>query len=186
METNTWIRVCAVRESIVKQNAKKCRWVVSIFHFKILGISGCISYCLHSASPHGLHLYCHPWQKRGKWHPDLAILCKPLHTLGIRFGTLGCFLSSGKHLYTQTYLFLATSVIRGSQLSGSISEPVEKRKQVLAELTPFAACGELESVTGLQFSQQGFHTEMLAAAPSRTWWRGMGKQRVSQFWGAFI
>ena len=176
-----------MRESIIKQNAK-CRWIVSVFHFKTLEVRGRISYCLHSAAPYGLHIYCHPWKKRGKWQPDLAILCKPLHTLGIRFGTFGCFLSSGKRLYTQTYLLLATSVIRGSQLSGSISEPVEKRKQVLAELTPFVACGELESVTGLQFSQQGFHTEMLAAAllVSGTWLRGMGKQCVSQFWGAFI
>lgn len=177
-----------MRESIVKQNAK-CRWVVSIFHFKILGVSGCISYCLHSASAHGLHIHCHPWKKRGRWHPDLAILCKPSHPLGIRFGILGCFFSSGKHLYTQTYLFLATSVIRGSQLSGSISEPVEKRKQVLAELTPFLwLVGSWNLLTGLQFSQQGFHTEMLAAAllVSRTWLRRMGKQCVSQFWGAFI
>lgn len=47
-------------------------------------------------------------------------------------------------MHPQTYLFLAASVIRGSPLSRSVSEPVEKRKQVLA--WRFVACGELGSV----------------------------------------
>uniref|UniRef100_A0A8D1BUK3 Protein kinase C n=1 Tax=Sus scrofa TaxID=9823 RepID=A0A8D1BUK3_PIG len=72
------------------------------------------------------------------------MLCKPLHTPDFRFGTFGCFLSSGKPVHPQTYLFLAASVIRGSPLSRSVSEPVEKRKQVLA--WRFVACGELGSV----------------------------------------
>lgn len=173
--------MCSEREC-TKQNAKKWDgWWVFIYS-KILGISGCISYCLHSASPHGLHLYCHPWQKRGKWHPDLAILCKPLHTLALDLALWDVF-QLRKHLYTQTYLFLATSVIRGSQLWVYWACWKEE-----------AGVSWVDSICGLwgagicnrpPVQPTGLPHEMLAAAPSRTWWRGWASN-VSQFWGAFI
>lgn len=67
--------------------------------------------------------------------------------------------------YTQRYLLLAASVIRGSQLSGSISEPAEKRKQVLT--CTDSICGLWRARIcdiGLLSGRQECHTEVVAAA----------------------
>lgn len=48
----------------------------------------------------------------------------------MRCATSECFLSVGKHLLTHRYVLSATSLMGGSRVSGSISEPVEQKKQV--------------------------------------------------------